>query len=45
MALAEQGIASVLADEELWPDALDHYDRYYEIAKSIQDRDGTVRAL
>jgi tetratricopeptide (TPR) repeat protein len=45
IALAEQGIASVLFDEERWPEALPHYQQYYEIAKSISDRDGIGRGL
>jgi ATP/maltotriose-dependent transcriptional regulator MalT len=45
MALAEQGIASVQFDEERWPEALDHSRRYYDIAKSISDRDGIGRGL
>jgi eukaryotic-like serine/threonine-protein kinase len=45
MALAEAGMASVLFFQEHWPDALSHYERYYELAKSIADRDGVGRAL
>jgi tetratricopeptide (TPR) repeat protein len=45
MALAEQGIASVLFDEERWPEALSHYERYYTIAESISDREGIGRGL
>jgi tetratricopeptide (TPR) repeat protein len=45
MALAEEGIASVLYLREDWPEALVHYERYYEIAQSIPDRDGTARGF
>jgi eukaryotic-like serine/threonine-protein kinase len=45
LALAEQGIGSVLFENERWPEALFHFVRYYEIAKSISDRDGAGRAL
>ena len=45
IALAEQGAASVLFDEEHWPEALAHFRRYYEMAKSISDREGMGRGL
>ena len=45
MAFAEQGIATVLFRQEHWPDALTRYQRYYNIASSIQSRDGIGRAL
>ncbi|MBZ5624377.1 MAG: protein kinase [Acidobacteriia bacterium] len=37
MVLAEQGVASVLFLMEKWPDALSHYEQYYELARSNRD--------
>jgi tetratricopeptide (TPR) repeat protein len=45
MAIAEQGIALVLLQREEWPQALEHFERYYEISKSLEDREGIGRAL
>jgi tetratricopeptide (TPR) repeat protein len=45
MALAEAGIASVLFQQGRWPNALVHYERFYEIATSIKDRSGAGTAL
>jgi eukaryotic-like serine/threonine-protein kinase len=45
IAIAEQGIASVLLIQERWTEALAHYKSFYESAQSIGDRDGTGRAL
>ncbi len=45
MAWAEAGIGSVLFQQGKWPDALVHYERYYEIAASINDRSGVGTAL
>ncbi len=45
MAVAEQGIASILFQEDHWPAALTHYEKYYELAKAIPSRDGIGRGL
>jgi len=45
VAWAEAGIGSVLFQQGKWPDALVHYQRYYENATSIKDRPGTGTAL
>jgi tetratricopeptide (TPR) repeat protein len=45
MALAESGIGSVLYQQGKCPDALVHYERYYEIASSINHRPGMGTAL
>lgn len=45
MAIAEQGIANVLQQQGDWPNALEHFRQYYEIAASIPDRDAIGRGL
>ena len=45
VALAEQGIASVLFLQERFQEALDHYQAYYEAAARIKNRAGIARAL
>jgi tetratricopeptide (TPR) repeat protein len=44
-ATAEQGIASVLLRLHRLPEARRHYDRYYEIAVSMNDRSALGRSL
>ena len=45
MGIAEQGMALILLQQEKWPQALEHFERYYEIAKSTGDPDASRRAL
>jgi tetratricopeptide (TPR) repeat protein len=45
MAIVEQGMANLLQQKDDWPNALEHFRRYYEIAKSIPNSDAMGRSL
>jgi len=45
VALSEQGIGSVLYQQDRLPEALVHYERYYEAASRRKNREGIGRGL